>query len=1222
MRKIAESFILIWVFPFLSQQAFAQQKIALESLIPPAPNAAEIGKYGTIPVGALTGVPDISFPLYEIQSGSLKMPITLSYHAGGNQVNQKATEVGLGWSLMAGGTISRTVYGTDDNGTYGYFNYTPPLYSTLLSNTNYFDMQKYTNGGYDLQPDLFAYNLCGKSGKFNFTKSKSFRTIPFDPIKIQKTGLPGGNFYFQITDENGTIYKFDVFTKTISDFGSVKNTISSWYLTYMISADLTDTIKLEYVDNFIEDPMEQNVFQIGGAKSSATAPISFQFGNSAGLVDKFFSTVTYNEKLLSKISFRNGYILFKRNGVRKDVSSANKSLDEIQVIDQFDNVIRKVNFSHDYFIASPFVDDWAHYRLKLTSFTEQDRNAVLYQSTSFDYDATTLPPVGSYNIDYWGYYNGATNNQDFIPVTTTTVGELNSVTFVNGDTYNNGFTNLTSTYTFGHANREPSAAYMKAGILNKITYPTGGYTLFEYEPHVYQSTFGGVTTDKLGGGLRVKKIKNYTDNNTLSKEVNYVYGEGENGYGLRIFDENFFYKNYEDVASAYFKSGIPACSYGGACWIRKFMGVSKYNCMNYLGSPILYSVVAKYDGSPSSNMGKTIYKYSINQDPLNLPNDFVNSENYGSLNNGWDQGQLIEETNYKVQSGAYYPLQTKNLEYSSFQLTTDTAILCKQFKIYNGDCYFGTTGPEPGNTKYGQGYFSLYPYPIKSGIKKLVKETIIDFDQSNQARTLNSITSNKYANSVNMLPTERSVLRSDGSLKIQRFTYPNEMVGLVYSAMTAKNMISPIIEQRLFESDNNVELLLSTTQISYKQLGDLIIRDTVKTAIGANPFEARIVYRTYDNNGNLLEQQKIGDAINSIIWDYGNTYPVASVNNAIQSDIAYTSFESNGKGNWNYSGLKVANPLPITGFYAYNLTNTFPVTKSSLTSSKVYRLSYWTRNTAAFTITGTQSGYPITGPSRNGWNYFEHKITGVTSVSISGTGILDELRLMPFDAQMETYTYTPLVGMTSSCDANNKVTYYEYDALQRLLLVRDQDRNIVKKYSYNYSGQAINDNIFYNGGTSVSVKRQNTTCTSCQIGSTVTYTVPANKYSASSAVLAAQLQQADIDANAQNYANSFGSCSVASLVPIFATNGISAYSFSLQFHNNCTGVNYNFTLNASASNISLSGVPEGNYTVTLSANGAGTTQFTYKVNGFTQHTAVGSITLDLQTGSNQVLVTP
>lgn len=216
---------LLFFVSFLFTQTKAQQKISLESLIPPAPNAAELGKYGTYPVGLVTGIPDISFPLYQVSSGSLKLPISISYHGSGNRVNDKATDLGLGWSLMAGGQISRTVFSAADEGTYGWFNYTAPSYNTLLGTGNYYTMSTYNivgNSGYDLEPDLFAYNIGGKSGKFHADANKNFVTVPFDPIKIQKcAGCAGGKIGFQITDDNGVIYNFNAYGTSLTE-GSIR----------------------------------------------------------------------------------------------------------------------------------------------------------------------------------------------------------------------------------------------------------------------------------------------------------------------------------------------------------------------------------------------------------------------------------------------------------------------------------------------------------------------------------------------------------------------------------------------------------------------------------------------------------------------------------------------------------------------------------------------------------------------------------------------------------------------------------------------------------------------------------------------------------------------------------------------------------------------------------------------------------------------------------------
>ena len=43
--------------------------------------------------------------------------------------------------------------------------------------------------------------------------------------------------------------------------------------------------------------------------------------------------------------------------------------------------------------------------------------------------------------------------------------------------------------------------------------------------------------------------------------------------------------------------------------------------------------------------------------------------------------------------------------------------------------------------------------------------------------------------------------------------------------------------------------------------------------------------------------------------------------------------------------------------------------------------------------------------------------------------------------------------MTTSCDVDNRVTYYTYDVMGRLRYIRDQDGNILKTIQYHYAYQ-------------------------------------------------------------------------------------------------------------------------------------------------------------------------
>jgi len=87
------------------------------------------------------------------------------------------------------------------------------------------------------------------------------------------------------------------------------------------------------------------------------------------------------------------------------------------------------------------------------------------------------------------------------------------------------------------------------------------------------------------------------------------------------------------------------------------------------------------------------------------------------------------------------------------------------------------------------------------------------------------------------------------------------------------------------------------------------------------------------------------------------------------------------------------------------------------------------------------------------WTYYEHSVTGATTITVTGNATIDELRLFPKGALMTTQTYTPVVGMTSHCTPTNYITYYGYDDMSRLANIKDMRGNIIKTYYYHYEGQ-------------------------------------------------------------------------------------------------------------------------------------------------------------------------
>ena len=177
---------------------------------------------------------------------------------------------------------------------------------------------------------------------------------------------------------------------------------------------------------------------------------------------------------------------------------------------------------------------------------------------------------------------------------------------------------------------------------------------------------------------------------------------------------------------------------------------------------------------------------------------------------------------------------------------------------------------------------------------------------------------------------------------------------------------------------------------------------------------------------------------------------LAQCTNTDSANIAFTSFETPAHGRWTYnqSGVITDSTAP-TGTHAYSLASG-NITLGGLPSGSSYIVSYWSKTGSSCAVSGgtaTKQGKTI-----NGWTYFENTTSGTTSVAISGTGSIDEVRLYPSVAQMTSFTHSPLVGITSQCDVDNRITYFSYDALGRLIWVKDQDGNIIKTYQYHYQG--------------------------------------------------------------------------------------------------------------------------------------------------------------------------
>jgi hypothetical protein len=503
----------IFICFLYSTFAFSQgQQQQLPAIAPATPRVAELVKYGTYPVSLNTGIPEIKFDLYEIKVNEITIPIQLSYHAGGIKVSQEATEVGLGWSILGGEVIHRNVLGIDDDRTDGNFNIVPLSSQDLVdkyqapigqvkSSYQYLKTMA-RGGGPDSQPDTFSYTMNGGAGQFLYGRDRKFMTMPYQPLNITRKG----KVVFEIINEQGTKHNFKVTNEVFyEDSQPMLRYITDWYVKSIVSNNKKDSIQfgydiVPYYKTTISHSQTIGRNLIADASSIVRAD---PFYGGDGVSSQMFSQ---QECFIKQIDFNQGKVIFTYSTNRLDKTSDGngRRLDAIEVYDIKNVLIKRIEFYYDYF-QSP--DSWGiKYRLRLIGFSEISSSGAK-KEYKFEYNSDiTIPAIGTYSQDYWGFYNGI-GNQGLIPRVTIKGTEV-------GSTY---IQDQNTTWSIGNADRSVDVTKMQMGMLKKIIYPTKGYTVFEFEPHAYPSqavlpqtkTYGG-RTDGKGANTKSENVYTFT----------------------------------------------------------------------------------------------------------------------------------------------------------------------------------------------------------------------------------------------------------------------------------------------------------------------------------------------------------------------------------------------------------------------------------------------------------------------------------------------------------------------------------------------------------------------------------------------------------------------------------------------------------------------------------------------------------------------------------------
>ena len=1076
MKKI---FLLLIAVLSIHLSGFAQTD--LPTITPPSPEATSLAKFTEIPVSYYTGIPNISIPIYTIQEKGFNIPISLNYHARGILVGEISSRVGLGWALNYGGSISRQIRGVADESRYGYLtmDYYKDIFTDTAVRNNIYTT--YTNfpGELDFDPDLFYFNANGLSGKFLFDQKDKQPVIQkYDDLKVKDSIINGEIASFIITDQHGNKYYYGISKDglriarnedrvlhdcVLSDPGTVainSNNDQRYYNAWQLM-DI-ETLNGDIIEYYYE--LETSTFYRR----------SYDKLEDGGVLKSYFSEIESDQYQLKEIKFSNGKLVFTKTTIQREDLTNSFALNKIELFNTNNQFIKKYELDFEYTTSAASnnqlsylitADPKANKRLFLKSIQQKDESGNSIPPYTFDYNSMLLPSRFSNSQDIWGYYNGA-NNGRFL-------------TF-----YNYGTTTI---------DRKVDTIKSQAGILEKIIYPTGGYTLFTYEHNkaVPTAAFKNLLFNSINPAVRV------TDG--LSNLENQLYYNGRVylkpiTIGPNIVGDIDVSVAFTDDQFCSSSSNMPDCKFE----------VSIYNkTINYP----LYLGNSQIDLPHGTYTLKVVPKNHVH-DPFNMMDGF-------NIILDWVEQSSSEEDIIFAAGKRIKKIEnlTSNDSIRSFKEYSylDASGQCSgrvfglpNFKSLNGDIL------NPFNVTQPYGSVPGSPLKIAQG-NTIGYSNVTEFygdSENNQGKIEYTFTtfedSGKYYEFPYHLPTDNEWLRGKN---ISTTIYQNNNGNY--------EVKKKIQNEYLYGGTNNANIFVGTP-FSYSWPTNPWVKDKFSFLLPLLIFTDELGnYKIYYQNGGSQDLKKTvetdyydnGLALENsteYFYDYNNHYQVKS------KEIIDSKGELFKTTNYYFTDknqLSGLSSIASTAIDKLEQEHRFDVIQTELSTntsllSKI-RNNYKSENHLTLlqkiqTSKGIDSlesrltyhdydayGNPLEVSKKDGthivyvWGYDHTKpiakienakqdefnqdqdvaITNAMTASDNDTSDaledvlrreLNDLRDAFGNSQVTTYTYDPLIGVTSITDPSGYTSYYVYDDFNRLQYIKNKDEIVLKSYKYNY----------------------------------------------------------------------------------------------------------------------------------------------------------------------------
>lgn len=1041
-----------------------------ENFLSTSPDVAAFQKFNTIPVSLYTGKIDLSIPIFNITSGNISIPISVSYNSGGIKVDDIASSVGVGWNLNAGGSIIRLIKDLPDNNvgfslhaendwdlglilnpiltSYGFnrkyakpiqnfYIWSPtnrhksykdnpdyPAYSSEPVIGNIKGFAYYNSARKDLSPDIFFANAPGLNTKFTSINNTENAIYPSNSENFTNTFLDGSGCKMEsiVVDKrsiNGT--GFFSSPSAGDHYGRIYDPIKDFF-----EFTIVDTKGLKYL--FKDEEIRENYYSPANLQEGGNGISGFLNATETMITNNYSKNIhTWNltsitDQKTNKIvtfnydTYSNNNTELSRNGEPLGINLGgtyhpnlckfgfNTSVTAYSCSGYTNNVekqikrkrISKIRFDKGevFFLYDLERQDYIGEKA-LTEIQIKDLNGNIIKKVKFNYsyliskENCSTPECKRLKLERVDFYGKGTSYNSYI-LEYDTVNPLPKRGSLEQDYLgyynNNGFIGLSES--------KPTVYfYDNQGVSSLLPFPrsnVGGKTL--------QGDFSMIPNNYSLSGL-LKKITYPTggqsefvyENNTFNfKGASYISG------GARIKSQ--IVKSDGEVVKKidYKYEEADGKTSGYINNIPVFGFITEYNLET--STPVFEVYNKPKNGIELTSSSFVGYSRVLEIEQNNGYTEYIYSSNKENPN--------VNEVRTSLPSSSFRPLNNSNC-------TT---------KLINNSAY---------------PYILYKDYDFKRG--KLIKKKIYDssntLKKSEEKTYLTRVNSSLPIDNNFKIPTIWEDYNYEFNIKSSIDVAQDLNIKTIINEYLGKGNIStikektydpeyPIVKEDKTQTNNKVIL----SKYYYPHDEEVKSRVYMNDLRTQNRFDEIIKQEVYHNGGKVVTELVNYERFSSnslyVPSKVQTLKGVPSTTNILEDRIIYHNYDNKG----NPTEVSKADGTHIVYIWGYNQTQ--PIAK--IENAKLSDIS-------EATITNLQTLS----------NQDNDKTTGNLGKEGALRTALNTLRDIA-NTQVTTYTYDPLIGVTSVTDPRGQTVYYVYDDFNRLEYVKDADGNLLKEHKYKY----------------------------------------------------------------------------------------------------------------------------------------------------------------------------